>query len=92
MKSGSRIDGYWVWWPFHGSEHARRFKALEDAQAYLPIKKDNKGRQLPLGIRRIIRVAWDPKKIDWSYDLVEELEQHEVDELFYKQAQEVAAS
>lgn len=91
MKSGSKISGYWVWWPFHGEEHARRFENLEDAQAYLPIKKSNKGRKLPLGFRLIYRVAWDYPKGAWSQDTVEMLSQEEVDELFYKQAQEATS-
>jgi hypothetical protein len=91
MKSGSKISGFWVWWPFHGDEHARRFETLEDAQAYLPIKKGFKGRKLPLGVRFIYRVAWDQNKGVWSQDTIEVLSQEEVDELFYKQAAEVAS-
>lgn len=91
MKSGGRIDGYWVWWPLHGAEHARRFENLEDAQAYLPTKKGNKGRKLPLGHRLIWRIAWDYDRHEWTFDPIEILRQEEVDELFFKQAQEVAS-
>jgi len=94
MKSGSKIEGFWVFFPSHGGEHARRFENLEDAQAYIPIKKQNKQRKIPLGERWIMRVAWTKKGVKrwWGFEEVERLSQDEVDELFMKMAAEVASA
>jgi hypothetical protein len=86
MKTGSKIEGYWAFWPFHGAQYARRFETLEDAEAYLPISKKNKGRKIPLGNKLITRVSHDGA---WTFDLVANFTQEQIDERYLNLAEEV---
>lgn len=89
--TGSKITGYWAFWPFHGEEFARRFEKEEDALRWLPVKKGNKGRKLPMGNKVVIRVGFDTEHYAWTYDPVADFSQGEVDELFMEMAAEVTA-
>jgi hypothetical protein len=93
MKHGSKIVGWWAWWPCHGEDYARRFETEEDARAYLPIKKGNKGRKLPLGPKVIARIGFGHLETDanhwgWWIRDVQTLTQEEVDDLFFALAAE----
>jgi hypothetical protein len=68
---GTPIEGWWVWWPYHGGEYARVFKTKEDADNYLPTIKPKKAVDrppVPLGPKVTIHVTWNYNKNDWSYD------------------------
>lgn len=86
QKTGSKIEGYWAFWPFHGGEFARRFETEQDAVDWLPVKAGNKGRKLPLGEKRVIRVAYGDAFNPWSFDIVRVLTQEQVDEQFLAMA------
>jgi hypothetical protein len=89
--TGSKVEGYWAFWPLHGGEFSRRFEDEQSATNWLPVKSGNKGRKLPLGEKRIYRVVWSYDEYRWSFDIVRVFTQEEVDEQFMQMVAEVAA-
>lgn len=67
-KTGSQIEGWWVWFQGGWGDTARRFKTREDALEWTPNLKG----QGYLGKRVVMRVAFAPggESIDapWSHD------------------------
>lgn len=67
---GTRIEGWWVWWPCSGAVYGRVFASEEDARAFLPAIANKKGEDKtpPLGSKYIMRVVWDYENNRWSND------------------------
>ena len=70
MARGTRIAGWWAWFPCSGDTYARVFATEEDAFAHLPAVANKKGEDKtpPLGPKYIMRVTWDYENNRWSND------------------------
>ena len=70
--SGSRIAGWWAWWPFTASAHARRFETQEDALNYFPGAGSREGARPPAGDKYVMRVGYgvigEGPGYGWNYD------------------------
>jgi len=88
--TGSRVEGYWAYWPVSGARFMRRFETEEQATAYIPVQTQYKGRKVPFGEKRILRVVYGDAFTQWTYDIVRVFSQDEVDEQFLKMAAEFA--
>jgi len=76
---GTRIDGWWVWWPASGASYARVFQSEEDAFAYCPLGPSKvHGKAPPLGPKYMMRVSWDYDKSEWTNDTPVVVEQEQV--------------
>ena len=62
---GTKIEGWWAWFPGYGGEMARRFETKEDALGYIPIRKTGAP---PMGRKVVCRVVFDTERNDWARD------------------------
>lgn len=90
VARGTRIAGWWVWWPCSGETYARVFTSEEDAKEYCPLlaSKVYYERTPPLGPKHIMRVSWNYDRNEWSNDEPLILTQDEVWAQFIKEQQE----
>jgi hypothetical protein len=88
---GTRIEGWWAWFPVSGGVHARVFTSEEDARTYVPTvnSKAYKDRSPVLGPKYIMRVVWDYDNNRWSSDPIITQTQDEVWDEFYRQGDAV---